>query len=97
LGGKRAEFSDKALRGHFFQATILTDVRQDMDIMKEEIFGPVLPVYKFTTEDEVCVCLFELVHALHQSAVVSDPFWSLPCETVLHLGALVSSPCSGRR
>ena len=53
LGGARASFSDKSLRGHFFQATVLTNVTQEMDIMKEEIFGPVLPVYKFTTEEEV--------------------------------------------
>ncbi|MEG3133675.1 aldehyde dehydrogenase [Rouxiella sp. T17] len=48
LGGKRA-----GNKGFFFQPTILTDVRQNMDIMQHEIFGPVLPVTTFKTLDEV--------------------------------------------
>ncbi len=47
--------TDASLKGHFFSGTVLTDVTEDMDIMKEEIFGPVLPIYRFKTEDEVCV------------------------------------------
>ncbi len=48
LGGKRA-----GSKGFFFQPTILTNVRQDMEIMQHEIFGPVLPVTTFKTLDEV--------------------------------------------
>ena len=33
--------------------TILTDVTQDMTIVHEESFGPILPVLKFKTYDEV--------------------------------------------
>ncbi len=47
LGGKR-----HGATGFFFQPTILTNVRQEMAIMHEEIFGPVLPVARFTTLDE---------------------------------------------
>lgn len=36
----------------FFRPTILTDVRWDMEIAQEEIFGPVLCVMRFATEDE---------------------------------------------
>ena len=39
LGGKR--HGDK---GFFYQPTVLVDVKQDMPIMHEEVFGPVLPV-----------------------------------------------------
>ena len=39
--------------GNFFQPTVLTDVSLDMDIALEEIFGPVAPVFKFDTEEEV--------------------------------------------
>lgn len=37
----------------FFEPTILTGVTSDMRIAHEEIFGPVAPLYKFETEDEV--------------------------------------------
>jgi succinate-semialdehyde dehydrogenase/glutarate-semialdehyde dehydrogenase len=40
------------LGGTFFEPTLLTDVRPDMLIAREETFGPVAPVIKFSTEDE---------------------------------------------
>jgi succinate-semialdehyde dehydrogenase/glutarate-semialdehyde dehydrogenase len=40
------------LEGTFYQPTVLAGVRQDMDIMQEEIFGPVAPVTRFDTEEE---------------------------------------------
>ncbi|MCE0491606.1 aldehyde dehydrogenase [Pantoea sp. Mb-10] len=47
LGGTRA-----GEKGFWFTPTILTHVRQEMEIMREEIFGPVLPVMRFTTLDQ---------------------------------------------
>jgi aldehyde dehydrogenase (NAD+) len=40
-------------KGYFIQPTIFTDVRQDMKIMQEEIFGPVCAIAKFSKEEEV--------------------------------------------
>ena len=37
----------------FMAPTILTDVRDDMRVMQEEIFGPVLPVIPFKTREDV--------------------------------------------
>lgn len=48
-GGKVPEGFDK---GYFLQPTIFTDVTDDMRIAKEEIFGPVVVVQTFKTEDE---------------------------------------------
>ena len=36
----------------FFEPTVLTNVNRDMRVWKEEIFGPVAPVFKFATEEE---------------------------------------------
>lgn len=36
----------------FVENTILTDVREDFTVVKEEIFGPVATVHRFSTEDE---------------------------------------------
>jgi succinate-semialdehyde dehydrogenase/glutarate-semialdehyde dehydrogenase len=39
--------------GLFFQPTILTGVTPDMLVAREETFGPVAPLFKFDTEEEV--------------------------------------------
>ena len=36
---------------HFFAPTVLADVTPDMEIMREEVFGPVLPIVPFTDLD----------------------------------------------
>ncbi|MEM9888576.1 MAG: aldehyde dehydrogenase [Bacteroidota bacterium] len=52
IGGKRP--SGIAFeKGFWFEPTILENVTQDMKIVHEEIFGPVLPVLKFSTYEEV--------------------------------------------
>lgn len=38
--------------GHFYPPTLLTNCRQDMEIVQEEIFGPVLPVLKYSDAEE---------------------------------------------
>ena len=47
LGGKHSE-----LGGNFVEPTILTNVTDDMRVFREEIFGPVAPLFKFKTEEE---------------------------------------------
>jgi succinate-semialdehyde dehydrogenase/glutarate-semialdehyde dehydrogenase len=37
---------------NFYQPTVLSNLSSDMRIAKEEIFGPVAPVFKFSTEEE---------------------------------------------
>ncbi|MGC2856273.1 NAD-dependent succinate-semialdehyde dehydrogenase [Novispirillum sp. DQ9] len=46
-GGKR-----HARGGSFFEPTIITGVTQDMAMAREEIFGPVAPLYRFETEEQ---------------------------------------------
>ena len=46
-GGKR-----HALGGSFFEPTVIADATPKMKFMKEEIFGPVAPVFRFETEEE---------------------------------------------
>ena len=47
-GGKR-----HALGGNFFEPTIVTGVTPAMRVAREEIFGPVAPLFRFHTEEEV--------------------------------------------
>ena len=46
-GGKR-----HALGGCFFEPTVLVDATPEMKIAKEEVFGPVAPIFRFKTEEE---------------------------------------------
>ncbi len=48
IGGHR-----HALGGNFFQPTVLTGVTDEMIVTNEETFGPVAPLFKFETEEEV--------------------------------------------
>ncbi|GLK90418.1 NADP-dependent succinate-semialdehyde dehydrogenase [Pseudomonas turukhanskensis] len=41
------------LGGNFFQPTILVDVPDNARVAKEETFGPLAPVFRFNTDDEV--------------------------------------------
>jgi succinate-semialdehyde dehydrogenase/glutarate-semialdehyde dehydrogenase len=47
-GGKR-----HALGGTFFEPTVLADVTQEMKIASEETFGPVAPLFRFKSDEEV--------------------------------------------
>lgn len=48
IGGNR-----HARGGAFFEPTLLADVTAQMRVAQEEIFGPVAPIFRFTTEQEV--------------------------------------------
>ncbi|MDA8604127.1 NADP-dependent succinate-semialdehyde dehydrogenase [Alphaproteobacteria bacterium] len=48
LGGK-----EHALGGLFFEPTIMTNVDRTMAVTQEETFGPLAPLYRFETDDEV--------------------------------------------
>ena len=48
LGGKAVQG-----KGHYFEPTVIADVSNDMAILREEIFAPVIPVATFDTVDEV--------------------------------------------
>jgi succinate-semialdehyde dehydrogenase/glutarate-semialdehyde dehydrogenase len=41
------------LGGCYYQPTVLTEVTSDMAVFRNEIFGPVAPVVRFSTEEEV--------------------------------------------
>lgn len=47
-GGKRSDAGEL-----FFEPTVLTGVTNDMKVTREETFGPLAPLFKFETDDEV--------------------------------------------
>ena len=52
-GGRIVEGGERhSLGGLFYQPTVVGNVTADMAFAREEIFGPVAPIFKFRTEEE---------------------------------------------
>ena len=67
LGGSRHQ-----LGGTFFQPTVMTGATQEMDFAREEIFGPVAPVFTFETEQEAIAMANDTVFGLASYAYTRD-------------------------
>ncbi|MDT4967906.1 MAG: hypothetical protein QOJ64_2643 [Acidobacteriota bacterium] len=67
-GGSRA----KSLSGSFHQPTVLADVDHTMKIMRDETFGPVLPVMTFRTEEEAIRLANDSIFGLTASVWTKD-------------------------
>jgi len=48
IGGKKPE----GLEGAYYEPTLLTNITNDMRVWQEEVFGPVLPIVTFNSEEE---------------------------------------------
>lgn len=67
-GGKR-----KADAPSFYEPTVITNVNNDMRAMREETFGPTLPIAVFTTEDEAVALANDTEFGLTASVWTRDP------------------------
>ncbi len=75
---------DPTLKGGFYvKPTIFTDVRPEMKIWREEIFGPVLSVVKFKDEDEAVKIANDTVYGLAAGV------WSSNIEKALKVGGRI--------
>ena len=52
-GGKSPDLAEAFKKGYFFQPTIFSDVKNEMRIAQEEVFGPVVSVLTFKDEDDL--------------------------------------------
>ncbi|MEK7611132.1 MAG: aldehyde dehydrogenase family protein [Patescibacteria group bacterium] len=62
---------DQSLKGAFFPLTLLTNVTRDMRVWREEVFGPILPIMTFKTEEEAVALANDTVYGLG-ARVISD-------------------------
>lgn len=60
------------LDGYFYEPTVLTDVDHDMAIMRDETFGPVLPVMTFKTDEEALQLANDSIYGLTASVWTKD-------------------------
>ena len=68
-GGKKATVDGK---GYFYEPTVISECTHDMRIMKEEIFGPVLPITTFKTLDEAIELANDCIYGLTSSIYTTD-------------------------
>lgn len=68
IGGRRPV----GLRGAYYLPTILTNVKREMRVWKEEVFGPVLPVVTFQTEKEAVTLANDTLYGLGAQVFSKD-------------------------
>ncbi len=86
-GGKRlsgGEFD----KGYWFEPTVLTDVTQNMTIVHEESFGPILPVLKFKDFDEVVGFANDCEYGLAAMVFTNDMNKVMRCNDELEYGEI---------
>jgi lactaldehyde dehydrogenase/glycolaldehyde dehydrogenase len=67
-GGKIADTKT----GYFYEPTILTDCKQDSEIVQKEIFGPVIPILPFTEYDEAISLANDCEYGLTSSVFTTN-------------------------
>jgi aldehyde dehydrogenase (NAD+) len=82
-GGVRAHDT-----GYFIKPTIFTDVTEDMEIVKEEIFGPVVTVSKFKTVDEVVALANDSDYGLAAGIHTEDVNKAIDVSNRVHSGTI---------
>jgi len=94
FGGNEPE----GLQGAYFEPTVLTDITFEMRVWKEEVFGPVLPVVTFKTDEEAIQLANDTVYGLCDFVFTTDKeryrrvAHQLKAGLVAHNNALFYSP-----
>ncbi|KAI3405899.1 ALD2 [Candida oxycetoniae] len=71
LGGEKNEQGEFA-KGYYIKPTIFADVQPNMRIVKEEIFGPVVSVGKFSSDDEAITLANDTSYGLGSAIFTKD-------------------------
>lgn len=75
-------------KGAFYPATVITDAAQDSEIVQDEIFGPVLVVLPFDSDDEGIALANDTVYGLAASAWSTDIFRALRAQREIQAGCV---------
>lgn len=88
------------LKGFFFEPTILTNVTSDMKVWQEEVFGPILPIVTFETEEEAIKLANDTKYGLGSYVFTEDKTLAAKVASQIEAGmveintAYYGQPCS---
>lgn len=85
-GGKRA--SVPGLDGFFFEPTVIAEDRNDAEIVQNEVFGPVVVVCRFQSEEEVIQRANGVVYGLAASVWTRDIFKAMRAAGSIQAGTV---------
>lgn len=83
-GGRPAHLN----RGYFIEPTVFADVRNDMTIARDEIFGPVLSVIPCDSEEEGIAIANDTIYGLNSSVFTNDADKALAVGRQLRAGTV---------
>ncbi len=101
MGGKRPSGFNK---GYFYEPTFFDDVKDDFTIMKEEPFGPLIPILTFKTFDEVLerannnnlgLCSYLYTNSMEQAHIGSEKLESGTVAVNTGVVAVAEAPFGG--
>lgn len=75
-------------KGYFIQPTVFADVTDGMRIAKEEIFGPVQTILKFSTLEEAVKRANDTPYGLGAGVFTSDMDKAMRCSQALQAGSV---------
>lgn len=84
-GGRKPE---QPARGYFMEPTILRDVRPEMRVARQEIFGPILAVIPFDDEQDILAMANDTEHGLAAFVFTSDLSTALRAAEGLQAGSV---------
>lgn len=84
VGGKRNE----SLPGLYYEPTVLSGVTHDMEVMRDETFGPVLPIVAVSSVDEAVKLANDTNYGLAGSVWTTDVDAGIGIASRLHTGSV---------
>jgi lactaldehyde dehydrogenase/glycolaldehyde dehydrogenase len=72
--------------GFYYEPTVLTGCRQDMEIIHKEVFGPVIPIVKFDDIDEAIANANDSDYGLTSSIYTKDINVAMRACNEIHFG-----------
>jgi acyl-CoA reductase-like NAD-dependent aldehyde dehydrogenase len=79
--------------GNYFAPTVLVNVTHDMDIMREESFGPVIGIMKVSNDAEAIQLMNDTVYGLTASVYSSDASRAYAIQNQLNAGTVYWNCC----